>query len=62
MTIRLQFCEKFPLELNINVYLLENSKLSSPLLVTTGTAVASYKYVRVFLISKKWTKIQETTD
>ena len=44
MTIFLQFSEKLLLELNRNVYVVE--KLSSPLLVTTGTAVASDRYVR----------------
>ena len=45
----------------IHVYVVENSKLSSPLLMTICTAVTSDKYhdVRVRLISKKWTNIQE---
>ena len=64
MTICLQSNEKLLLELNRNVCVVENSKLSSPLLVTTGTAVASDKNhdVRVCLISKKWTNIQEASD
>ena len=48
-------------ELTRNVYVVENPKLSSPLLVTTGTAVTSDKYVRVRSISKKWTNIQEAS-
>ena len=49
------------IEINNNKYVLENSKRSSPLLVTTGTAVASDKFVRVRLTLKKWTNIQEAS-
>ena len=51
MTIYLQFCEWLLLELNMSVQ--KNSKLSSPLLETTGTAVTSDLYVRVWLLSFK---------
>ena len=61
MTICLQLSEKLLPELNRNVYVVEDSKPSSLLLVTTGTAVASDKYVRVRLISKKWANIQEAS-
>ena len=47
----------------IHVHVVEKSKLLSPLLMTTGTAVTSDKYhdVRVRLISKKWSNIQEAS-
>ena len=63
MTIYPQFSERLLPELNMNS-VQENSKLSSPLPVTSGSAVASDPYVHMCqlsfrIISKKWTNIQE---